>query len=405
MRTDMIKYALHNIMHRKLRSYLTVLSILIGIMAIFTIVSFGQGLTHYTEEIFQKMGTDKLIMQAKGIGIPGLGPVKFSEEDVSFFRKIRGVSEVTGIMMEIVPVSFKDQKKPRYVYVMGSPVTGKEQRLVDELYTLEIVKGRGLKKSDKLKAVLGYNYQFPEKVFKRKVTLGDKILINNVQVDVVGFYEEVGNPQDDSNIYLSFDGFKSILQRGDEYSFITSRTSPGESPEGVAERATEKFRKRFNQKEGQEDFFIQTFEEAISTYNTVLLVLNVILFLIALISVIVAGVNIANTMYTSVLERTKEIGIMKAIGSRNRDIMTIFIIESGTLGLIGGLIGIFIGFLIAKTGGTIAAQAGLAMLHPYFPWWLVVGCIVFAFMVGAGAGILPALQAARQKPVEALRYE
>jgi len=121
--------------------------------------------------------------------------------------------------------------------------------------------------------------------------------------------------------------------------------------------------------------------------------------------VLVAAVNIMNTMYTAVLERTKEIGIMKAIGSRNRYILMIFFFESGILGLIGGTIGILFGYGLAKMGGAIAAEAGYALLQPFFPWWLTVGCLTFAFLVGATSGFFPALQASKLKPVDALRYE
>ena len=120
---------------------------------------------------------------------------------------------------------------------------------------------------------------------------------------------------------------------------------------------------------------------------------------------VVAAVNIANTMYTSILERTPEIGVMKSIGAKNKFILFIFVTESGVLGLIGGIIGIVFGYLIAKGGGLIAASAGLSMLRPAFPLWLTAGCLLFAFVVGAGSGLLPALQASKLKPVEALRYE
>ena len=127
--------------------------------------------------------------------------------------------------------------------------------------------------------------------------------------------------------------------------------------------------------------------------------------MIALISVIVAAVNIMNTMYTSILERTREIGVMKSIGAKNRFILLVFVAESGILGLIGGTIGIFFGYGISYLGGRIAAIYGLTMLKPAFPLWLVMGCLLFAFIVGAASGLLPSIQASKLKPVDALRYE
>jgi len=119
----------------------------------------------------------------------------------------------------------------------------------------------------------------------------------------------------------------------------------------------------------------------------------------------VGGVGIMNTMYTSVLERTQEIGVMKAIGAKNRDILTIFLIESGFLGLMGGMVGVLMGIGIGKAIEFGAAQAGLAILKVYFPWYLIVGSLLFSFLIGAFSGLAPARQAAKLKPVDALRYE
>src|SRR3989338_2795153 len=198
---------------------------------------------------------------------------------------------------------------------------------------------------------------------------------------------------------------KKTFDVGEEYAFIYIRAAESVAPAKLASRLEEKLRKEKGQKEGEEDFFVQTYEQLIETFGTILLVLNSILVIIAGISVVVAAVNIMNTMYTAVLERTKEIGIMKSIGARNSYILLIFFIESGFFCLIGGSIGILLGFGLAKLGGIAIAAAGYSFLQPYFPWWLIVGCLVFSFLVGAGSGFFPARAASRLKPVDALRYE
>jgi putative ABC transport system permease protein len=137
----------------------------------------------------------------------------------------------------------------------------------------------------------------------------------------------------------------------------------------------------------------------------VLNVLSGILILVALISVAVAFVNTMNTMYTAVLERTREIGIMKAIGARNENILFIFVFESALLGFVGGVAGIMLGYLISSFGGAVAVAAGYSLLQPAFPWYLIVGCLLFAFIVGILSGLLPAMKASKLDPVEALRYE
>ena len=197
---------------------------------------------------------------------------------------------------------------------------------------------------------------------------------------------------------------KEIFQKED-VEFGALRSSPGQDPNLLAKKVKDRLMKFRGQKEGEEDFFVQTFEQAIETFTSIIFVLNGVLVLIAFVSIIVAAVNIMNTMYTSILERTQEIGIMKSIGAKNSFIVSVFVIESGILGLLGGVLGVLLGYSIAKFGGFLAVYYGVPILQPAFPLWLIVGCLLFAFLVGAGSGLLPAIQASKLKPVDALRYE
>ena len=181
---------------------------------------------------------------------------------------------------------------------------------------------------------------------------------------------------------------------------------PGFSPEQVAENIKKELRKERNEKEGEETFSIQTFKQLLETFQNVFAVVQGVLVGIAAISLIVGGIGIMNTMYTSVLERTKEIGTMKAVGARNSDILTIFLIESGLLGLIGGAIGIMIGVGLGKGAEYVASVAlGVSLFRASFPLWLIFGALLFSFLIGSFSGLLPALQASKMKPVDALRYE
>ena len=395
-----------NMKDRLMRSVLTIISILMGIMAIFALVSFGQGLSSYINEIGQQAGADKLIAQPKGFGPPGTSSSPLAKEDLEFFQEANDVSEVAGMIANQAEASLEENKPGKWVFVMGMSTVPSEQRLIDEAFGgIGILKGRNLKSGDKNNAVVGYNYQFDDKIFSKSLELGDKIFVNGVEFKVIGFYEEIGNSQDDSNIYITLDDAEALFDSKDEYDFIYLRAAKGINPSELAERLTEKLRKDKGQKEGEETFFIQTFEELLETFGTVLIVINAILVIIAGISVLVAGVNITNTMYTAVLERTKEVGIMKAIGARNSSILFMFFMESGIIGLIGGAIGILFGYGIAKLGGFFAAASGYALLQPAFPWWLIVGCLLFSFLVGAASGYLTAQAASKLKPVDALRYE
>jgi putative ABC transport system permease protein len=403
MKLDEIKYALKSLSKRKLRSFLTILSILIGITSIFALVSFGLGIQHYVDTLAEESGTDKFFVQAKGIGAPGTDENFFlTKEDVDFIEKINGVDEVTGLYFKNIELEFDDQKK--YNYLIGMDVDKLE--LIEESFTVKVDEGRDLKDGDLFKIVLGHNYRLEKKIFDRALKIGDKILIEENKFEVIGFYEEVGNPSDDAQVYITMEAYEILYpQDKDEFGFLMGRVFDSTRTQQMAEKITEDLRDEKGQEEGKEDFFVQTFEDALETFGTIINVINGILILIAFISLIVASVNIMNTMYTAVLERTKEIGIMKAVGARNSDIMFIFIFESGVLGFIGGVIGVFFGWLIAKAGGVAAAAGGFSSLQPIFPWYLVVGCVLFALFIGAISGITPALRASKLNPVDALRYE
>ncbi|MDO8480222.1 MAG: ABC transporter permease [Nanoarchaeota archaeon] len=403
MNLDIFKYSLSNLAHRKTRSLLTSLSILIGIMAIYALVSFGLGLQAYVDSLAEEAGVDKLFVQARGIGAPGTDEnFQLTQDDAEFISKIRGTDEVAPLYMKAGKIAWKDEQK--YRYLIGFDL--KQEELVSQTFATHVVAGRQLRKGETDAVALGYNYQLPQKVFKKKISVGDTIELNGKELKVVGFYSEVGNPSDDANIYISKEGFEELYpETKDTYGWMVVRASADTPAEELADRITERLRKHKGQEEGKEDFFVQTFADALATFNAIINVLKGILYLIGLISVIVAGVNIMNTMYTAVLERTKEIGIMKAIGAANHTILLVFIFESGFLGLVGGVLGVLLGWMVASVGGAAAAASGFALLKPVFPWYLTFGCIGFAFLVGAVSGILPAKQAAALRPVESLRYE
>lgn len=149
---------------------------------------------------------------------------------------------------------------------------------------------------------------------------------------------------------------------------------------------------------------MNTSEDAIESIQSVLGIISVFLLGIAAISLLVGGVGIMNSMFTNVLERTKEIGVMKAIGAKNSTVLLLFLIEAGFVGLFGGIAGIIIGYLIAAVVSTIAVSAGFN-LAPFISAPLLFGVMIFSVLVGMVSGFIPARQASQMDPVEALRYE
>lgn len=397
---DYFKLAWENISHRKLRSILTIIGIVIGIAAVVALVSLGQGVKKVVTDEFQRLGTDKIfVYPAAGFtGSSGGNPI--TQDDIDEIERVKGVDESIGISFASARVEFR---RDLYVnQVIGYP-TDEGQKLADESYNLKYIAGRPLKDGDKFKAIIGY--ELTRKTFDKPVGLGDKLIVNGQAFDVVGIVDKMGDPDMDNGIIIPLDTFKDIYDT-EEYNYLLVRVDKSENPTIVAEDVKRRLRDSRNVDEGEEDFVVQTADQLLDSFGVILDALSAIVIGIAAISLFVGGVGIMNTMYTAVLQRTNEIGVMKAIGARNDQILKIFLIESGMIGLIGGTIGIIIGIGLSKIIEYIGRVVlDTILLKAYFPWYLILGALAFAFIIGMISGLLPARQASKQSPVESLRYE
>jgi len=290
----------------------------------------------------------------------------------------------------------------KYTYVVSFPDNLREAQLVNEVGDYKADQGRILNYDDGYKVVLGPD--FSKDFFEKELQVRDKIEINSQEFTVVGILKKSGNPQTDSSLVVPETALRKVLNVPEEMDVINVKVQAGENLNGVAENVQKELRKFRNVEKGKEDFSVQTPESLLNTLNTILLVIEGVLIGVAAISLFVGGIGIMNTMYTAVLERTKEIGIMKAIGAKNGEIMGIFLIESGMLGLVGGIIGALLGYGISKTVELIAFQIYQTnLIQADFNPLVMLGTLLFAFIIGALSGWYPARQAAKLKPVEALR--
>lgn len=396
---ETIKYSLRNLNQRRARSFLTIFSIFVGITTIFIFISFGYGLYNYVNTIVSSSSIDKVLIQARGIGITD-DTFKLTKDDVEAVKRAAGVYEASGVYAKVVEVNHNNKKT--YPFLAGyDPKTP----LIMSIYEIKIYKGRELRPGDKKSAVLGYNYQVKDRIYSTPLEINDKIEVNGVDLKVIGFFNEVGNPSDDSQIYVTNDYVEELYAgKNVSYSMIVARADI-DKLSLVIDNIEKSLRKERGLEKGKEDFFVQSFEEMLKSYSSVLNIVIGFIILIALISVLVSAINTANTMITSVLERYKEIGVLKAIGARNKEIFGIFLFESALLGFIAGVIGVLLGFLLSYLGGQILAGLGWSFLKPYYSFWLFAGCILFAVVTGAISGIIPAIKASKTNTVDALRYE
>jgi len=400
IRKEIITYSIRNLYKRKIRSFLTILSILVGIAAIFVFISFGLGLYAYINSFSTSTSADKIMVMPKGMSAPGLdNTFAITDSDVKVIERTSGIYEATGLYVQAAQVNQHTSKK--YVFLVGYDP---KKPLIFELANIKIQEGRALQNREEEKAILGYNYLFENKIFPKAYQLGDNIEINGQKVRIVGFFESIGNPQDDSQIYVTNNYLKKLYPNQTGYAEVIARADIN-NMEDIIKRVEKNLRNSRNLEKGKEDFFIASFQDLIDQYSSALDIVVGFIVMIALISVVVSAVNTANTMITSVLERTKEIGTMKAVGAKNSEILKIFLFESAFLGFIAGVTGASIGFLISFTAKQILLNLGWGFLSPAFPWYLFIGAIAFATLTGALSGIWPAWRASKLKTVDALRYE
>jgi putative ABC transport system permease protein len=400
---DYFLLAYKNVRQRGLRSWLTMIGIFIGIAAVVALISLSQGLQSAIGEQFIRLGSDKLIVQAEGSGFgpPGTDVVKpLTIEDKKMMQKIKGVDVVVGRLLRSLKIEFNDEL--HFEFAASFPEADNEIDLVIEANNYQISQGRLLRGEDKFEVMVGKDFAVDH--FDKSLELRDKIFVEGHEFSVVGILKKSGNPQQDSTLVIPEEALREVIGAEGEYDVIPVKIESGENIAQVSERIEKALRKQRNVEEGKEDFSIQTPENILSILNNVLLVVQGVLVGIAGIALIVGGIGIMNTMYTAVIERTKEVGIMKATGARNSQILSLFMVESGMLGLFGGLIGVSLGFTISKTVEIIAFNVFESyLIRASFPPLLLIGALLFAFLVGMFSGIFPARQASKLSPVEAFR--
>ncbi|MBD3203810.1 FtsX-like permease family protein [Candidatus Woesearchaeota archaeon] len=404
MYKDFVKISVRSLRKRGLRSWLTMIGIFIGIALFVSLISLGQGLQNAINEQFDIMGSDKIFIQPLSFGAPGTGNIKFYEDDKEVVGSVEDIDKFAAWNFRIGRIEHKDYLM--YNYVMGLP-TNEEMELIEEFSNYGIEQGRWIRKGDRYKANIGWDLaNVPNILGPKTLKTGDKLVIEEQEFEIIGIVTRVGNPSDDRSVFISLETFEDLYDVDKEYDFIIAQAKPGVDPEEVASELKRKLRDERDEEEGEETFEVQTSENFRESFNDIFAIVQYFVAGLAFISMLVGGVGIMNTMYTAVLERTKEIGIMKAIGARNSDILKMFLIEAGLIGLIGGTIGIIIGFSASKFVEFIIKNVlGFELLSVRFNIPLMAMVFLFSILFGAVAGVFPAKQASEQKPVDALRYE
>lgn len=404
---DYITIAWRSLTRRRLRSWLTLIGIFIGIAAVISLISLGQGMEEAIYEQFEEMGSDKLFIQPDTLfGTMGsaAGSNALSIDDYEFVKRLPDIEKTTLYAMTSAKIGYHDEIK--YYTIVGMPTRTESLRLAKDGFLEDIWKGRDLKQGDGNKIVAGYHHATRGLYDGEDLYINSDISINDEEFNVIGFYNPIGNSADDRMLIMPEDTFREITGIEERVDMIIVQVKPDADPVIVAEDIKKELAEYKDENIDDATFVVETPEDMLESFQTILDVVTAVLIGIAAISLFVGGVGIMNTMYTSVLERNKEIGIMKAIGARNSDIFTLFAIESGLLGVAGGFIGIIVGSGLAKAVEEISRAAlGKTFLQAQLSPELFIGAMLFSFIVGMLAGTLPARQAARLQPVDTLKEE
>ncbi len=406
-----LKMGLNMLVHSKLRSWLTIIGIVIGIGSVVGILSLGNAMEEQVQSRLAEMdltlisispGYTKAMSNMPGPGgrAPGATTtdVELTDDDIDALRGLEGIEYIAGQISGSEPVVYAGENATM-------TITGVDTQVWQYMTSLKTQSGRLLEPSDKYVAVIGSGVA--SDTYDQKIGINQVITINGKSVRVVGILEEEG--QGDRSIYVPMDAAVNLIDDAekDVFDTITVKAKSEDLVDGLMEDIEDKLMiSRHIIREDDRDFSVSASKSMAESVTEMTSSMTLFLGAIAAVSLLVGAVGIANTMFTSVLEKTKEIGTMKAIGAKNRDILMIFLFNSAMVGLVGGILGVILGAFVS----TLFPLLGMTMMGGgdsglYLAPDLMAFGLILAIVIGVISGVVPAYRASKLRPVDALRYE
>lgn len=396
--------ALNSIRAHGFRSLLTTLGIIIGVASVIATVSMVQGLSYSIGKQFEGLGANSLgVYASTPFSEQMKGRIaRISQEDFELiFQRVDGISSITPILVSRFSSQVNYESKSAYGQIMGTLDS------YPQVYQSFVKTGRFLTDSDdqtrRRVCVIGEDIRRDLDLPENPV--GYFIDINGEWIKVVGLLEAKGEflgMKQDNIILLPYNTMRSLNGSQQQVDIqIQLTVAKLDDMDRVAERIRQLLRESHHVESGDDDFKVQSAEQLKSSINKVTDAITFVMGGIVSVSLLVGGIGIMNIMLVSVTERTREIGICKAIGAKRHFILLQFLMESLALCVLGGVVGVMIGY---------GMGAGLAQMIPNFPpahvpFWAISLSLGFSASIGLVFGIIPAAKAANLDPIESLRYE
>jgi putative ABC transport system permease protein len=404
---ESIKLAFSSILSNKLRSFLTLLGIAVGLFSIIIVMTFISAIQANIEDIFSSIGSTNFIVSKWPSGIQiGRHDNKYHNRKNLTIAEGEKLKEITQLSVAVGIQVSKGNRTIKFNNIKTNPnvpVVGVNQDLFIA-NDLKIGEGRNLTKSDydlaRFNCVLGTD--IVDKLFRNMSPIGQEVKIDNFNFIVAGVFEKRGSvfgQSRDNFVAIPIRTFEKCFGSERSASYIVMAPDKNMISKTMDEviGAMRKIRKVESWQEN--DFEIITNDQLLESWNDLTKYVKLGAAVIAFIALLAAGIGIMNIMLVSVTERTREIGIRKAIGARKKTILTQFVIEAISLSWFGGLIGIIFGVI---SGNLVALALNVPIHIPVD--WIMIGLLVTTF-VGVVFGVYPAVKASNLDPIEALRYE
>ncbi len=392
MNLGIIKLVFNDMWRRKVSSFLTLLAISLGILAIFAIILISAGFENSIQKQFDEMGTNQVFVTSVTSGIGNSATKGLTDNEINLLENKPYVDKAVGYYFRPAQMKYGND----FSRGVAFGTSDMSQEFFD-IFNVEVEQGRLPGSNEKYSIVIGP--EAAKNTFDRELRVGSNIYIKDTKFKVVGILESLGNPEDDKSMYFNIDTLRDLFDDGEQLGYINVIVEEGYD----INLAKDNILVLLENKLGKDTVDVRTLEQMMEQVNDILNIVKYTLGGIAFVSLIVGGFGIINTMFVIVTEKTKEIGIMKAVGATNGQIFFMFTFQAGFFGLVGALFGVIFGALISFGFQFWANANGFTFLVITVEPISAFSLLAFGFVVGSLSGYVPAKRASELQIVETFR--